>query len=108
MTSALGVHLTVLAGPTVPLPLPPHLTERVRSVTVTESDAARSAFTLTLDAGRSGLTAAFDTPVVGMTTPLRAGSRVVVVLTLGIVPHVLCDGIVTETELTPASAGSAA
>ncbi|MDT0187411.1 hypothetical protein Q9S36_45215 [Microbacterium sp. ARD31] len=108
MSSDLGVHLTVLAGPTVPLPLPPHLAERLLSVTVTESDAARSAFTITLDAGRSGPTAAFDTPVVGLVTPLRAGSRVVVVLTIGIVPHVLCDGIVTETELTPGSAESAA
>ena len=108
MSFDLGAHLSVLAGPTVPLPLPPHLAERVRSVTVTESDAARSAFTITLDAGRSGPMAAFDTPVVGMTSTLRAGSRVVVVLTIGAVPHVLADGIVTETELTPGSAQSTA
>jgi hypothetical protein len=108
MSIDLGVHLSVLAGPTVPLPLPPHVAERVRSLTVTESDGARSAFTITLDAGRSGPTAAFDTPVVGMTTTLRAGSRVVVVLTIGAVPHVLADGIVTETELAPGSAESTA
>ncbi|MFD6176219.1 MULTISPECIES: hypothetical protein [unclassified Isoptericola] len=108
MTADLGVHLTVLAGPTVPVPLPPDVAARVRSVTVTESDAARSAFTVTLDAGRSGPTAAFDSPVVGPTAPIRAGSRVVLVLTIGVVPHVLADGLVTETELTPGGRDAAA
>ena len=101
--SLLGVHLTVLAGPTVPTPLPPDVTARVRSVTVTESDGARSAFTITLDAGRSGPTAVFDTPLL-TTSPLRANARVVLLLTMGALPQVLLDGIVTETELTPGSA----
>ena len=108
MTADLGVRLTVLAGPTVPVPLPPGVTARVRSVTVTESDAARSAFTVMLDAGRSGPTAAFDSPVVGPTALLGAGSRVVLVLTIGVVPHVLADGIVTESELTPGGTDTAA
>ncbi|GAB3170357.1 hypothetical protein GCM10027059_36650 [Myceligenerans halotolerans] len=101
----LGVHLTVLAGPTVPVPLPPDVTARVHEVTLTESDDGRSAFTVTLDAGRSGPAAALDTSVL-MSSPLRAGARVVVVLTLGAVPHVLSDGIVTETRLVPGSGGS--
>jgi hypothetical protein len=105
--SMLGTHLTVLAGPTVPLPLPAHITARIKSVTVTESDAARSAFTITLDAGRSGPTAAFDTPVLGL-SPLRAGARVVIMLTMGIIPEVLSDGIITETSLTPGGDQSAA
>lgn len=103
--SLLGTHLTVLAGPTVPVPLTPDLASRLREVTVTESDAGRSAFTLTLDAGRSGPTGALDTPVLGA-GPLRANSRVVVVLTLGALPRVLIDGVVTETELVPGSAGA--
>jgi len=101
--SLLGVHLTVLAGATVPTPLPPDVTSRLRSVTVTESDEARSAFTITLDAGRSGPTAVFDTPLL-TTSPLRANARVVLLLTMGALPQVLLDGIVTETELTPGSA----
>ncbi|WP_418276916.1 hypothetical protein ACNHYB_03090 [Isoptericola jiangsuensis] len=104
----LGVHVTVLAGPTVPVPLPPHLATRLRTITVTESDGSRSAFTLTLDAGRSGPTQAFDSPVVGALTPLRSNARVVVVLTVGVVPHVLADGIVTETELVPGTQDDAA
>ncbi len=103
----LGVHLTVLAGRTVPVPLPPDVTSRVRGVTVTESDAGRSAFTVTLDAGRSGPTAALDTSLL-TSSPLRANARVVVMLTVGAVPVVLADGIVTETALTPGSADTAA
>lgn len=105
--SALGTRLTLLAGPSIPVPLPPDLTARVRQVTVTESDAGRSAFTVTLDAGRSGPMAALDTPALGM-TPLRANNRVVLLLTLGVLPHVLMDGIVTETEYVPGSAESPA
>ncbi|KUG57436.1 hypothetical protein AVL62_13510 [Serinicoccus chungangensis] len=101
--SALGTRLTILAGPSIPMPLTPDLTARVRDVTVTESDEGRSAFTITLDAGRSGPLAALDTPVLGR-TPLRANNRVVLMVTLGVVPHVLMDGIVTETEYVPGSA----
>lgn len=104
----LGVHAVLLAGPTVPLPLPPDVASRLTSVTVTESDGERSAFTITLDAGRSGPMAAFDTPVIGLTATLRPGTRVVVVLTIGVVPHVLADGIVTETELVPGTADTRA
>lgn len=105
--SGLGVHLTLLAGPTLPLPLTPDLAARVTSLTVTETDDARSAFTLTLDAGRSGPAAAFDTPVIAGAA-LRGNARVVAVLTMGAVPQVLMDGIVTETELVPGSGATRA
>ena len=55
---------------------------RLRSVTVTETDEERSAFTLTLDAGRSGPLAAFDTPC-WRDVAAAAGARVVLVVTLG-------------------------
>ena len=60
--SLVGLLLTVLAGRTIPVPLPESLVSRVRAVTVTEIDEERSAFTLVLDAGRSGPTAALDSP----------------------------------------------
>jgi len=98
--SLLGVHMALSAGPTVPLPLPPDVALRVRSVQVTESDARPSVFSIVLDAGRSGPTAALDSPVL-TTSPLRANARVVVELTTGVLPQVLVDGIVTETTLVP-------
>ncbi|MEU9002246.1 hypothetical protein [Streptomyces sp. NPDC048551] len=105
--SPLGLRLTVLAGPTLPVPLPGPLTARLRSVEVTENDEERSVFTLTFDGGRSSTTGAFDVP--GLTgPPLAPFSRVVVVVLLGTVPFVLSDGIVTEVRLVPGNATGAA
>ena len=102
MTLARGLKVTVLAGRSIPVPLPLDLTDRLRSVTVTESDEERSAFSLVFDAGRAGPLAGFDSPF-GTTSAVAAFSRVVIVVTFGVVPEVLFDGIVTETRLDPAS-----
>ncbi|GAA2758332.1 hypothetical protein [Actinopolymorpha rutila] len=97
-----ATHLTILAGPTVPVPLPPNIAERFREATVTETDDERSVFTLTFDAGRTAALGAFDTPLV-TGSPLVAGARVVLMVTVGVLPEVLFDGIVTEVTLTPGS-----
>ena len=99
-----GLRLTVLAGRSLPVPLPIDLIERLRSVTVTESDEERSAFSLVLDAAPPGTATAFDDPL-GATSPLAPFSRVVLVVTFGPLPQVLFDGIVTETRLDPAQSG---
>ena len=105
MSLTSGLRLTVLAGATLPVPLTVDLAERVRSVTVTESDEERSVFSLVLDAeGRAP----------GSPTPFGAGfalspfSRVSIVVTFGPLPTVLFDGIVTETRLEPGAGGSGA
>ncbi len=98
--AALGVHLSVLAGPTIPVPLPPGETSRLRSVHVTETDDERSVFSLTFDAGRSGPTAGFDAPLL-TGSPVGVGARVALVVTAGVLPTVLMDGIVTTVGLTP-------
>jgi hypothetical protein len=104
--AAPGLRLSILAGPTVPLPLPAAFTTRWRSARVTETDEERSAFTLTFDAGRSGPGAALDSPM--LTSPVVTGARVVLVVTFGVVPSVLMDGIVTSVELTPGDEPGAA
>lgn len=96
----LGTRLTVLAGPTVPVPLPPQLAARWRSASVRETDSSRSAFSLTFDAGRSGPAALLDLPLL-TGSPLRPGARVSLVLTVGARPTVLADGFVTSVELVP-------
>ncbi len=103
----LGTYLSVLAGPTIPLPLPPVLNGRVRTVTVTESDEDVTAFTITLDAGRTGPLAALDTPMLTAST-LRPNARVVLVLTMAGIPQVLVDGIITESELVPGTSDQGA
>src|SRR5262245_53263133 len=95
-----GVLLTVLAGGTVPVPVSPDIAARICSVTVTETDKERSAFTVVVDAGRSGPLAMLGAPVLSDPT-FALGNRLVLVLTTGAVPQVLMDGVVTQTHFTP-------
>jgi hypothetical protein len=101
-----GLRLIVLAGRTLPVPLPLDLVERLRSVTVTESDSERAVFSLVLDGGQAGPIQGFETSF-GAGSPLSAFSRVVLMLTFGALPQVLLDGIVTETRLDPGTRGGA-
>ena len=95
-----GLRLTILAGPTVPVPLPAPFTARLRSLELTENDEERSVFTLTFDAGRSRVGARLD--VAGLQdSPVAAFARIGAVLTFGTRPVVLLDGVVTDVALTP-------
>ncbi|MFJ2865891.1 hypothetical protein [Kitasatospora sp. NPDC087314] len=102
-----SLRLTVLVGATLPVPLPAGLTARLRSVRVLETDDRRSAFALAFDAGRSGPFALRDTPVLEA-GPIRPFARVVLVVTIGALPRVLFDGIVTALELDPGDRPGAA
>jgi hypothetical protein len=98
--SLLGVHLTLLVGPTVAVPAPPPLTSALRSVEVTHSDEGRSGFQLTFEAGRSGPADMFDYPL--LTIPLlKVFNRVILLVTFGAIPRVLFDGIITNQQLSP-------
>jgi hypothetical protein len=104
--SLLGLHLTVLMGPTVPLPVPPPLLELLDSVEVSHSDEERSGFQAVFKATR--------TPRMIMDHPLflspqfRAGNRAIFTATFGSMPFVLMDGIITNQQLTPPTPGNPA
>ena len=98
----LGVRLMVLAGPTVPVPLPRQLAERVVEVSAHESDSARSGFRITLDAGRGGPAELADS-IVHTSPQLRVGARVSVVLIVGVEPVTLADGFVNQIGHAAAS-----
>jgi hypothetical protein len=94
--SATGpVRLTVYAGPTDPVPLTAALTDRLRSVRVTETDTERSVFTLSFDAGRPSGTD--DVPSL-RTGPLICGARLSLALSIGARSTALADGFITEVE----------
>ncbi|MCP3960736.1 MAG: hypothetical protein GY719_23070 [bacterium] len=97
--SLLGTHLTLMLGPVVPVPAPPTLLEALDKVEVTHSDSERSGFQLTFRAGRGQLGIA-DYPVL-MDPLLAPGVRVVVMVTFGVVPRVLVDGLITHQQLSP-------
>jgi hypothetical protein len=98
----LGIHLTLLVGPTVPVPAPATVTEALVGVEVTHTDEGRSGFSLTFQAGRSGLADLTDHPMLGDPL-LRAFSRVILVLTVNARPQVLIDGFITRRQLSPSS-----
>lgn len=99
--SLLGTHLTILIGPTVPVPAPPGFLEALESVTVTHSDEGRSGFQIMFRAGRS-TTDILDYAL--LSSPLlRPFNRAILVVTFGAIPQVLMDGIITDQQLAPSN-----
>jgi hypothetical protein len=96
----LGVHLTLLIGPTLAIPAPLPITEALSSVEVTQTDEGRSGFQLTFHVGRSGAWDLLDHRLL-LNPLLRPFNRVVVVVTFNLLPTVLIDGFITQQQLTP-------
>ncbi len=99
--SFLGTHLTLLIGPSVPVPAPLNVLESLESVEVTHSDAERSGFQITFKVGRSS-TDLLDYAL--LSSPLlKPGNRVVLLVTFNAVPAVLMDGIIMDQQLAPSN-----
>ena len=95
-----GIHLTLMIGPAVPIPVPREVVDALTSVRVTVASGKRSGFELNFDLSNdSPLQTAFL---------LTAGSlppvmRVVIVVTMNGTPEVLMDGVITNHQITPGS-----
>jgi hypothetical protein len=96
----LGIHLTLLIGPTVPVPAPLILMEALQSVEVTHSDQRRSGFQITFQMGRSGPQDLLDYPLLSIPL-LKPCNRVILIVTFNAIPRVLMDGIITNHQLSP-------
>jgi hypothetical protein len=104
----LGIHLTLLVGPTVAVPAPPLITEALESVEVTHDDSGRSGFQISLQATRSGPLGLADYPLLRHPL-LRPFNRVILIVTVNALPRVLMDGFITRQDLVPgAQTGAAA
>ena len=99
---SLGIHLTLLVGPTVAVPAPPLLTEALQSVEVKQTDEQRSGFQIVFQVGRSPLTLN-DYPLVHNPL-LKVFNRLILVVTLNATPRVLIDGFITHKELASGNA----
>ncbi|SFK62102.1 hypothetical protein [Caulobacter sp. UNC279MFTsu5.1] len=98
----LGVHLSLLIGPTLPLPATPDIAEAVQSVSVTQADEGRSGFQIVLQVGRAGPTDMLDYRL--MLNPLLAPfNRVILTMMFEAIPEVLIDGIITNRQFSPGS-----
>src|SRR5690348_4577101 len=96
----LGVHLTLLIGPTIAVPAPIQLTEALQSVRVSHSDDRQSGFEITFQIGRSGPADMLDYALVSNPL-LKPFNRVVIVVTFSATPRVLMDGIITHQQMSP-------
>lgn len=94
-----GIHLTLLIGPGVPAPAPAAVLDALDGVQV-NSGGDRGGFQLTFQIGKNSLL---------QTTLLPAGyfdpilTRVIVIVTVGGIPNVLSDGVVTRQEIAPSN-----
>jgi hypothetical protein len=98
-----GIHLTLMIGPGIPLPVPESILDALVKVEVVNGSGNEpSGFELVF-------TLAQNSPL--QTLFLLAGGvgipfvRVVIVVTIGGTPNVIMDGIMTEHEFTPGPAG---
>lgn len=96
----LGIYLTLLIGPTVPLPAPRELVEALHSVEITQADQGRSGFQVVFQVGRAGRDDIADYSLT-KNPLLKVFNRVIVQVTLGTTVEVLMDGIITNQQLSP-------
>jgi hypothetical protein len=102
MASIKNVQLTLLVGPTVPIPAPRPVMEALDSVEITTSTGSRSGFRLAFTlSNRSPLHTIFL--IAGNAQPLAL--RVILVATINGTPNVLADGVITRQEIAPAGGG---
>lgn len=93
-----GFYLTLLVGPGVPVPAPQAVVDAVTSVQVT-SGGTRTGFQVTFAVSKTSpllrtlLPAGYFDPIV---------TRVILVVTIGGVPTVISDGVVTQQQMSPA------
>jgi hypothetical protein len=92
-------HLTLLVGQGLPRPVAARWLEQWQSAEIAVSDRERSGFELVFDAPRAGGLIS-DFPILS-DPALKAGSRLIAVATLGLMPQVLIDGIIETAEFVP-------
>lgn len=94
-----GIYLTLLIGPGVPVPAPKSVTDALTSVQV-NTGGERTGFQLAFSMNKKSLLRQILLPA-GFFDPII--TRVILVCTLGGVPNVLVDGIVTRHEVAPSN-----
>jgi len=94
-----GVHLTLMIGPLVPLPVPQSVMDAITSIQVTNGKD-KSGFQITFAVSKNSPLLKTMLPA-GYFDPMS--TRVIIIVTMGGFPNVLMDGIVTQQELSPSN-----
>ena len=95
-----GIHLTLMMGPVIAVPVPQTVLDALTSVEVTVQDGEPAVFQMTFTLGtRSPLHTLF----LLSGGDLQPFLRVILVVTLNGTPNVIMDGFVTHHEISPAA-----
>lgn len=97
-----GIHLTLMVGPVVALPVPHVVLDALTSVQVTTSAGERSGFQLTFTLHNNSPLHTLFVLAGGSIPPIL---RVILTATVSGTPNVLIDGVVTHQQITPAEGG---
>jgi hypothetical protein len=93
----LGIRLQLLIGSTVQLPVPQTVIEALVRAEVRKTDQGRDVFDLIFNLSKTPLLD-YDLLRDGLVDP---PNRVIIMVFVGVLPHVLMDGIITRHELLP-------
>ena len=93
-----GIHLTLMAGPAVPVPVPQSVLDALTSVKVTTTAGEANGFQLAFTLNNRSPLQTFFLLSGGAMLPIL---RVVIVVTVNGKAEVLMDGVVTNNEITP-------
>lgn len=95
----LGIHMQILMGPSIAIPVTADLIQSVKSVEVTNTTQGRNGFQITFSTGRSDSNVSdyslVNHPSLGMF------NRVQIVIYFDLTPQVLVDGIITNKQFQP-------
>jgi hypothetical protein len=104
---AKGIHLTLMIGPIVPVPVPQMVMNALDSVQVTTAAGSASGFQMSLQfSSKSELNTFFIIAGAMNSGPATPPLRVMLIITLNGTPQPLFDGVMTNVEVHAGSNGS--
>lgn len=93
-----GIHLTLMIGPVVPVPVSQTVLDALTSITVTTSSDGTSGFQMTFRINNNSPLNILFLLTGGTMIPMI---RVIITVTINGTPEVLMDGVLTNHQLTP-------
>jgi hypothetical protein len=99
--SLLATRLTVLIGPSLPVPAPQSVLEALEEVEVCHGQDCPSGFQIRLRVGRGGPAELVDYSLLANPLLFKPFNRVILMVSLSGIPHLLMDGFITHQELSP-------
>lgn len=104
---AKGIHLTLMIGPIVPVPVPQMVMNALDSVQITTAAGAASGFQMSFQfSSKSELNTFFIIAGAMNSGPATPPLRVMLIITLNGTPQPLFDGVMTNIEVQAGSNGS--